>query len=152
MKCQLGNQQGLVWLTQHRTAKTEEGRMNNKVEENGRERGNKFWQVWQVIVGLPGARLTAGQGQGGGLDCSGSRQLRAVATGKVRSGGGGHGLGGGSGVGLFWGRGGGGGLTCCSQSSSSASSVSLWTTTRVTDMSGCCSLASFMACARACPA
>ena len=96
MKCQLGNQQGLVWLTQHRTAKTEEGRMNNKVEENGRERGNKFWQVWQVIVGLPGARLTAGQGQGGGLDCSGSRQLRAVATGKVRSGGGGHGLGGGS--------------------------------------------------------
>lgn len=39
--------------------------MNNKVEENGRERGNKFWQVWQVIVGLPGARLTAGQGQGG---------------------------------------------------------------------------------------
>lgn len=37
-----------------------------------------------------------------------------------------------------------------SQSSSSASSVSLWTTTLVTDMSGCCSLASLMAWARAC--
>lgn len=37
-----------------------------------------------------------------------------------------------------------------SQSSSSASSVSLWTTTLVTDMSGCCSLASLMAWASAC--
>ncbi|KAJ8385905.1 hypothetical protein AAFF_G00178670 [Aldrovandia affinis] len=41
-------------------------------------------------------------------------------------------------------------LPAAQSSPSSASSVSLWTTTRVTDMSGCCSLASFIAWANAC--